>query len=174
MQEIKCRQCGKVKPSFDFFKRTDSKSGFSVRCKECSRQNRINNSWKRRKILTESKESRFWRFVEKSENCWLWTGCMEQNLPIFSWSENGKKYKPMARPFAYELQIGKLERNTVVITTCGNPRCVRGEHLKCITKSERLRQRFLPPDAEEQRAKIQNRNKFNLWQWIKSKIFRHN
>ncbi len=69
---------------------------------------------------------RFWRKVDKSGDCWLWTG-----------SKNSKGYGNIgvdgktrrAHRIAWELENGPIPDGVEVCHSCDNPSCVRVSHL---------------------------------------------
>lgn len=72
-------------------------------------------------------EDRFWKFVTKTADCWLWIG-----------GRSGDGYGAFtlrphqmvsAHRFAYELQCGPIADGLHVLHRCDNPLCVRGDHL---------------------------------------------
>lgn len=69
---------------------------------------------------------RFWSSVEKSENCWLWTGTHD------CWGYGqlgvGQSTKRSHR-LSWELHFGEIPAKTRVRILCGNRLCVRPDHL---------------------------------------------
>jgi hypothetical protein len=74
-----------------------------------------------------SPTERFWRFVKKTENCWIWTGAKT--------SEGYGKFRigagalVRAHRFVYELVFGKIQDEIDVLHKCDNPSCIRPDHL---------------------------------------------
>jgi len=75
-------------------------------------------------------EERFWRHVQRSESCWLWTGVHTPNgagiLPVRS---NGTVQRLTAARVAWELYVGPIPPGRRIWRRCRTPACVRPEHL---------------------------------------------
>lgn len=69
-------------------------------------------------------EIRFWKYVKKTKNCWIWIGA----------KQNGKwKYgifdKDKAHRFSWKIHYGKIEKGMFICHKCDNPPCIRPDHL---------------------------------------------
>jgi hypothetical protein len=174
MDNLKCQKCNTTKPTFDFFTSQTYKTKFQPICKECWREHRKSRAGKPRGPQPETLETKFWRNVVKNENCWFWTGSVEKGKPRLCVHINGKRTCCPARRYAYEIQTGeKVPETAFAIPTCGNDMCVLAEHLQIVTYAKLSKQRYVPPDAEEQRAiaKHQDTGFFQkLWQKFKQHI----
>lgn len=74
-------------------------------------------------------EDRFWKKVNKTDSCWLWSGGkIETGYGVIGAGGKGGK-QLFAHRYSYELHKGKIPENMVVMHTCDNPSCVNPEHL---------------------------------------------
>ncbi|MCA1685872.1 MAG: HNH endonuclease [Planctomycetia bacterium] len=76
---------------------------------------------------TTDPATRFWRLVDKSGDCWVWTGSLNNkgygkfSLRSGSWV--------LAHRWAFESVGGPLASGLCVLHRCDNPKCVRPDHL---------------------------------------------
>jgi hypothetical protein len=73
-------------------------------------------------------EERFWRWVEKTEGCWNWTG--DRNLSGYGriWC-NTKKKTVLAHRVAFVLHGNDLDDDLLLRHSCDNKLCVNPAHL---------------------------------------------
>lgn len=85
-----------------------------------------------RKYNTKPAEERFFRFVQKTEGCWIWKGCTER-------AGYGKfRLHPLtvyAHRFSYEFHRGPIPEGLVIDHLCRNRACVNPEHLEPVTEA---------------------------------------
>lgn len=72
---------------------------------------------------------RFWARVQKSDDCWLWTGYIERADGYGRYYLEGSRRKVGAHRIAYELTYGPVPANLYICHHCDNPPCVRPDHL---------------------------------------------
>lgn len=97
--------------------------------------------------------NRFWARVDKSGDCWLWTGAKTK-------AGYGTTRLPRRGPHttahrvAYMLEIGPIPDGHHVHHECMRVDCVRPEHLRAVTPSENSLMSYSPNvGAAAQRAK---------------------
>lgn len=84
-------------------------------------------------------EERFWSRVRKTENCWLWTGYIQDKTQRGGYGAlkvNGKCQR--AHRFSYELHYGSIPPGLVVMHKCDKPPCVRPDHLMLGTPKDNV------------------------------------
>lgn len=88
-----------------------------------------------------SLEERFWRFVLKTDGCWLWTGRLVRH-GYGQISLGGRHPKRAAAHRAsWEIANGPVPDGLWVLHHCDNPPCVRPDHLFLGTAKDNSRDR---------------------------------
>lgn len=77
---------------------------------------------------------RFWARVEKTDNCWNWTGTIDRLGYGAGLVIDGKTIRP--HRYAYQQLVGELPKE--LDHRCHNRRCVNPEHLRPATRSQNL------------------------------------
>jgi hypothetical protein len=107
----------------------------------------------RRRLSGMTPEARFWIQVDKSGECWTWTGgCDDDGYGTFTAKIEGRRYL-RAHRFSYWLATGTHPLGLWVLHHCDNPPCIRPDHLFLGTAADnnadmftKGRQRFLSGD----------------------------
>lgn len=85
--------------------------------------------WQRESCLIrmtlEEKTERFWRKVDKSGDCWMWTGKVDEN----GYGRFQYENISLAHRFAWFIEFGSLPDKPYICHRCDRPGCVRVLHL---------------------------------------------
>jgi hypothetical protein len=85
-----------------------------------------------------SLEDRFWAKVDKSGECWVWTGSRNWAGYGYLGAVRGHGRQLAAHRVSWELANGSIPEGLHVLHHCDNPPCVRPEHLFVGTRSDNL------------------------------------
>lgn len=99
--------------------------------------------WDGRRATEENLPERFWALVDKTGECWLWTGGRggkTSQYGIFR-SVAGEKHTPAHR-IAYELEVGPIPAGYEIDHLCSTPLCVTPAHLEAVTPAENKRRQW--------------------------------
>jgi hypothetical protein len=80
-------------------------------------------------------EERFWSHVDKSGDCWLWTGALDRNgYGKVMYAGSLRK----SHRLAYELLVGPIPPDRVIDHVCRVRRCVNPGHLEPVTQRDNV------------------------------------
>ncbi len=81
-------------------------------------------------------DARFWRQVDDSGSCWIWTGIKDYK-GYGQFSANNKKHLAAHR-WAYEALVGPIKEGFVVDHLCRNRACCNPDHMEIVTPTENV------------------------------------
>lgn len=81
-------------------------------------------------------DERFWAKVEKTDTCWLWTGCLS-GVGYGQIRIHTKCH--LAHRYSFELHKHQIPAGLVLDHLCRNRRCVNPDHLEPVTRHENIR-----------------------------------
>jgi len=91
-------------------------------------------------------KERFWKRVQKTASCWLWSGSYCAGYGIFGLTYNGERYTFVAHKVGWLLHHEDIPENICVLHDCqrhnglGDVRgCVNPDHLKLGTRGDNSR-----------------------------------
>lgn len=87
-------------------------------------------------VKIDVREILFWRKVNKTKGCWLWTAGKFSGTEYGQFRSHEKNVR--AHRFSYELRNGPIPAGLVVDHKCRVTLCVRPSHLEAVTSGENI------------------------------------
>lgn len=99
-------------------------------------------------------EERFWKKVNKTDSCWLWTGFITRD-GYGKYSIKADRGIVTKRPhrMAYELLVGHIPEGLHIDHLCGVRHCVNPTHLEPVTQAENNRRSNAPGHVRRRERK---------------------
>lgn len=90
-------------------------------------------------LISESDYKRFWKYVNKTENCWNWTASVNTyGYGCFWW--NGKQWQ--AHRVSWYIKYNSFPKDCL-LHICDNPRCINPQHLKEGSQKDNIQDKVL-------------------------------
>ena len=102
------------------------------------------------RFVAGDEAARFWSQVDKGADCWLWIGHRNRDgYGQFKVTDRPGHYRTVrVHRRAWEATHGPVPEGLTLDHLCGQPACVRPEHLEPCTNAENLRRRHARRRAE--------------------------
>lgn len=120
---VKCRQCGAV---FNSQPHRDKHGRGAFCTRRCLHDYRMQQARDGVSIVP-----RFWKYANKvDDGCWLWTGSYVRQYPVIPVrNRDGRTTSVNPARVSYELHYERLPKRVNLVRSCGNPACVRPDHI---------------------------------------------
>lgn len=112
-------------------------------------------------------QERFWKMVQKTEGCWIWSGSRHEDGYGLMRSEKG--LTTVASRLSYLIHFGNFDKKLYVLHRCDNPSCVRPDHLFLGTQRDNVHDMWAKGRANVKGAgpgSLHHRHKLNEVQVI--------
>lgn len=148
------RVCVYCSETFSVYPNAIEKGGGVFCSKECCLKSQVERAL--------PLEARFWKYVNKTEGCWLWTGGTRSGYGAMKW----KREPCLAHRLSWEIHNGPVLGDLWVLHKCDVHACVRPDHLFLGTPRDNTNDRI-----EKRRGQIRFITAFGetkpLCRWLK-------
>jgi hypothetical protein len=134
---LACRDCGQEKDASLFTADKRRPAGFGSYCKACFAAKTNRRRYPGREYIPQGDERRFWRFVTKTNSCWLWGGATNDRYGYGRCRFRGRV--ELAHRASYVISGKTIPTGMTLDHLCRNTRCVNPDHLEPVTVSENCR-----------------------------------
>jgi hypothetical protein len=115
-------------------------------------------------------DERFWRHVQRTESCWLWTGVHRPNgagsMPV---RQDGRVQHLTAAHVAWQLHVGPIPPGRRLWRCCRRPACVRPDHLVLVRRAQSSR---TPPSEADAAPDLHRATRldFRRTRWTRERV----
>jgi len=82
---------------------------------------------------------RFWSKIDKSGECWEWTGTRHpRGYGYINGEANGRKTPVLVHRVSYEMHHGPIAEGVVIDHICHNTSCVNPDHLRAVSQKQNV------------------------------------
>lgn len=130
-----CVGCGQHKPLVEFYGLGRGKCKVCVRAAMNARYHaKVTTPPRTFKVVRQTPEERFFKYVHKTESCWEWTGSKcQKGYGRFVLS---RRTQIKAHRFSWQVVNGEIPKGLQLDHLCRNRGCVNPAHLEPVTNLE--------------------------------------
>lgn len=111
---------------------------------------------------SEPIEARFWRKVQKTDSCWLWTGSVSSRTGAGAIAQSRTRKLLSIGRVSWEIHFGPIPSKHVIVRSCSEILCVRPDHLRAVPRTG-LKQYRTPEDRFW--GRVQKTDADGCWIW---------
>jgi hypothetical protein len=118
------------------------------------------------RIVNNTLADSFWEKVQKTSDCWLWTGARVNGryYGVINHRREGRTVRTLAHRASWLLHFGQIPAGICVLHKCDNVICVNPDHLFLGTQKDNCRDMWSkgrgkgghPPGENHPRSKLKN------------------